>query len=231
MSNPAPLLLEPRHIPLSKIMQGIQFTYTQYYNLRHRTVGHLFQGRYKAILCDRESYLLELVRYIHLNPARVRKPNDPWKYPWSSHRAYLGERTPVEIDTKLVLGQFGRALGQARRAYRKFIEEVDKRTQGREVEAGGPRVPFGRLLEAVAKEHGVGASELTGLGRRRQRVRARAMLVYLAREWSKVTSKELAGRLHRDASLMSRLCAMYERDRNKQAEARIAYLLGKKISP
>jgi len=258
MSNHVHLLIETQRIPLSKIMQGIQFTYTQYYNRRHRTVGHLFQGRYKAILCDRESYLLELVRYIHLNPARVRKPNDPWKYPWNSHRAYLGERTPVQIDTKLVLGQFGRALGQARLAYRKFMEEgigeghidryyevvdqrflgdeefiekVDKRTQGREVEAGGPKVPFGRLLEAVAKEHGVGASELTGPGRRRQRVRARAMLVYLAREWSKVTSKELAGRLHRDASLMSRLCAMYERDRNKQAEARIAYLLGKKISP
>ena len=118
MSNHVHLLIETQRIPLSKIMQGIQFTYTQYYNRRHRTVGHLFQGRYKAILCDRESYLLELVRYIHLNPARVRKPNDPWKYPWSSHRAYLGERTPVEIDTKLVLGQFGRALGQARRACR-----------------------------------------------------------------------------------------------------------------
>ena len=258
MSNHVHLLIETQRIPLSKIMQGIQFTYTQYYNRRHRTVGHLFQGRYKAILCDRESYLLELVRYIHLNPARVRKPNDPWKYPWSSHRAYLGERTPVQIDTKLVLGQFGRALGQARLAYRKFMEEgigeghidryyevvdqrflgdeefieqVDKRAQGREVTARGPRVPFGRLLEAVAKEHRVGANELTGPGRRRQWVRARAMLVYLAREWSKLASKKLAGRLHRDASLMSRLCAMYERDRNKQAEARIAYLLGKKISP
>lgn len=258
MSNHVHLLIETQKIPLSKIMQGIQFTYTQYYNRRHRTVGHLFQGRYKAILCDRDSYLLELVRYIHLNPARLKRPKDPWKYLWSSQRAYLGERTAVQIDTKWVLGQFGRTSAQARRAYRKFteegigqghidqyyevvdqrflgdeefIEKVDKRTQGRQVEAGGPKVPFARLLEAVAKEHGVGASELTGPGRRRQWVRARAMLVYLAREWSKVTSKELAGRLHRDASLMSRLCAMYERDRNKQAETRVARLAEKKISP
>ena len=258
MSNHVHLLIETQKIPLSKIMQGIQFTYAQYYNRRHRTVGHLFQGRYKAILCDRDSYLLELVRYIHLNPARLKRPKDPWKYLWSSQRAYLGERTAVQIDTKWVLGQFGRTSAQARRAYRKFMEEgigqghveryyevvdqrflgdeefiekVDKRAQGREVEAGGPKVPFGRLLEAVAKEHGVGARELTGPGRRRQWVRARAMLVYLAREWSRLTSKELAARLHRDASLMSRLCARYERDRDKQAETRVARLAGKKISP
>jgi len=55
MSNHVHLLIETQKIPLSKIMQGIQFTYTQYYNRRHRTVGHLFQGRYKAILCDREA--------------------------------------------------------------------------------------------------------------------------------------------------------------------------------
>ena len=108
MSNHVHLLIETQKIPLSKIMQGIQFTYTQYYNRRHRTVGHLFQGRYKAILCDRDSYLLELVRYIHLNPARLNRPKDPWKYPWSSQRAYLGARTAVQVDTKWVLGQFGR---------------------------------------------------------------------------------------------------------------------------
>ena len=108
---------------------------------------------------------------------------------------------------------------------------MDKRTQGREVEVGGPRIPFGRLLEAVAKEHGVEVTELTGPGRRRQWVQARAMLVYLARQWSKVTSKELGGRLHRDASLMSRLCAMYERDRDRRAETRVARLAGKAISP
>ena len=63
MANHVHLLLQTGKTPLSKILQGIQFTYTQYYNRRHRTVGHLFQGRYKAILCDRDAYLLELVRY------------------------------------------------------------------------------------------------------------------------------------------------------------------------
>ena len=77
MSNHVHLLLETKSVPLSKIMQGIQFSYTQRYNRRHRKVGHLFQGRYKAILCDRDAYLLELVRYIHLNPGRLKVPVDP----------------------------------------------------------------------------------------------------------------------------------------------------------
>ena len=90
MSNHVHLLIETGAVGLSKIMQGIQFSYTQRYNRRHRAVGHLFQGRYKAILCDRDAYLLELVRYIHLNSARMKHPQDPWKYRWSSHGAYLG---------------------------------------------------------------------------------------------------------------------------------------------
>src|SRR5688500_8460786 len=91
MSNHVHLLIETGAVGLSKIMQGIQFSYTQRYNRRHGAVGHLFQGRYKAILCDRDAYLLELVRYIHLNPARMKDPQNPWKYRWSSHRAYVGE--------------------------------------------------------------------------------------------------------------------------------------------
>src|SRR6266545_5978337 len=115
MSNHVHLLLETSKTPLSKILQGIQFTYTQYYNRRYRTVGHLFQGRYKAILCDRDAYLLELVRYIHLNPARMKHPQNPWTYRWSSHRAYVGEHAPITIQTTSVLKQFGSNASVARR--------------------------------------------------------------------------------------------------------------------
>jgi putative transposase len=79
MSNHVHLLIETGVVGLSKIMQGIQFSYTQRYNRRHRMVGHLFRGRHKAILCDRDASLLELVRYIHLNPARMKHPQDPWQ--------------------------------------------------------------------------------------------------------------------------------------------------------
>ena len=118
MSNHVHLLIETGTVGLSKIMQGIQFSYTQRYNWRHRVVGHLFQGRYKAILCDRDVYLLELVRYIHLNPARMKHAVDPWKYPWSSHRAYLGEnhRVKVQVSINAVLKQFASKPRAARRS-------------------------------------------------------------------------------------------------------------------
>ena len=73
--------------------------------------------------CDRNQCLLELVRYIHLNPARMRAPLDPWKYRWSSHRAYLGERAALAVETEPVLGQMGRSVTQARRAYLRFMED------------------------------------------------------------------------------------------------------------
>ncbi len=79
MENHVHLLLEVQRVPLSNIMQSLLFRYTQYFNRRYREVGHLFQGRYKAIVCDKDSYLLELVRYIHLNPVRakvVKAPED-----------------------------------------------------------------------------------------------------------------------------------------------------------
>jgi putative transposase len=75
-------------------------------------VGHLFQGRYKAILCDRDAYLLEL-----------KTPQDPWKYRWSSHRAYLGENSPLKIQAQAVLEQFGSKIRVARSGYLDFMKQ------------------------------------------------------------------------------------------------------------
>jgi REP element-mobilizing transposase RayT len=80
MPNHVHLLLEMERHPLSKIMQGLQQSYTAYFNRKYKLVGHLFQGRYKDILCDRDAYLLELVRYIHLNPVRSKLVRDPGEY-------------------------------------------------------------------------------------------------------------------------------------------------------
>jgi len=72
MPNHVHLLVETGSTPLAKFMQGLQQSYTQHFNRSYRKVGHLFQGRYKAIICDRDKYLLALVRYIHLNPVRAK---------------------------------------------------------------------------------------------------------------------------------------------------------------
>ena len=124
MSNHVHLLIQTGEAALSRIMQGLQLKYTRYYNSKYKKVGHLFQGRYKAILCDRQAYLLELVCYLHLNPGRMRRPIDPGEYPWSSHGAYLGKSGSIKIDTSAVLGE-AKPVGvaHARRAYLRFIAE------------------------------------------------------------------------------------------------------------
>lgn len=254
MSNHVHFLFETGGTPLSKILQGIQFTYTQYYNRRYRTVGHLFQGRYKAILCDRDTYLLELVRYIHLNPVRLKHPQELDTYRWSSHGAYLGRNGPVVVDTALVLNQLGNSAGQAYRAYRKFIDEgrglghddryyevVDQRFLGDEnfvgqiaeraptgeIKIGARKLRFEKLLSAVAQVHGCGVSDLTVAGRRRAWVKPRAQLAYLARQWCGMKAIDIALRLNRDASMVSRLCANYEGAPDAGAEKKIAELTAK----
>jgi len=80
------LLLETKEVTLSRIMLSLLTRYVKLFNQRYRRVGHLFQGRYKAILCQKDAYLLELVRYLHLNPVRAKLVNSPSEWFWSSHR-------------------------------------------------------------------------------------------------------------------------------------------------
>lgn len=107
MPNHVHLLVESGSAPLGKFMQGLQQSYTQYFNRRYRKVGHLFQGRYKAIICDKEKYLLALLRYIHLNPVRARLAKRPEGYVHSGHRNYLKNSTAKIIDTRPVLALLG----------------------------------------------------------------------------------------------------------------------------
>ena len=118
MPNHVHLLVESSDQPLSKFMQGIQQSYSQYFNLRHRKVGHVFQGRYKAIICQRDEYLLELIRYIHLNPVRAGIVKRPERYSYSGHQTYLGIKPIEAIDPTKILKLFG-----GRGAYRRFILE------------------------------------------------------------------------------------------------------------
>ena len=97
MSNHVHLLLETGETPLSKILQGVNQSYTMYFNRPYKTVGHRFQGRYKAILCDREAYLLGLLKYIHENPVRARIAETVDAYPWSSHPTYAGKSYPLGL--------------------------------------------------------------------------------------------------------------------------------------
>jgi putative transposase len=97
-----------------------------WYNRRHRRSGHVFQNRFKSILCQEDVYLLEQVRYIHLNPIQARLVKDIdelGSYPYSGHSVLMGKVKNLWQDTQGVLGMFGEKVGAARRGYKAFVEK------------------------------------------------------------------------------------------------------------
>ena len=122
MDNHYHLLIEVQCPTLKKGMRDLNGSYSQAYNRRHSRVGHLFQGRYKAIIVQKESYLLELSRYIVLNPVRARMVHSAEEWPWSSYRATVGlEPPPDYLTTDWILSAFGRKRGVAFQGYKKFV--------------------------------------------------------------------------------------------------------------
>ena len=126
LGNHAHLLLFSGPSGLSVFMRRLLTGYAQGFNRRHKRSGHLFQNRYKSIVCEEDAYLLELIRYIHLNPLRASLVKNLWeldRYPWSGHRVLLGRGKSDWQERGYVLGQFHRKEREAIRAYRRFMEE------------------------------------------------------------------------------------------------------------
>lgn len=146
MTNHVHLAVQVGEIPLSKIMQNLAFRYTRKINREQNRKGHLFQGRYQAIMVDRDAYLPQLVRYIHLNPLRAGLVRDLETYPWSSHRAYLGlEELPwLTTDWIFSILSPGKNVKEARKKYRAFIDAGRDEGYRKEFHSGGP--DDGRLL-------------------------------------------------------------------------------------
>lgn len=125
MSNHYHLLLETLEENLSQIMRHINGAYTTYFNVKRKRAGHLFQGRYKAILVEADEYATELSRYIHLNPVRAGMTVRPEEYQWSSYRSYIGQAKATEwLQTEFILGYFGGKAPEANNKYRQFVEDL-----------------------------------------------------------------------------------------------------------
>ncbi len=126
MPNHFHLLLRPRTGKLSTVMRRLLTSYAIYFNKQHNRVGHLFQNRYKSIICEEESYLLELIRYIHLNPLRagmVKNMEDLARYPWTGHAVLMGRRAMPGQHIDEIFIRFGEQPYVARHRYRDFIAE------------------------------------------------------------------------------------------------------------
>lgn len=237
MPNHVHLLLETAAVPLPKFMQGLQQSYTQYFNRRHRKVGHLFQGRYHAIVCEKDRYLLALVRYIHLNPVRAGLVRHPDRYPYSGHRAYLTGSATAVLDPTLVL----RLLG-GRQAYQRFVlgsmneghkdeyyQVEDQRFLGtgdfaQRIKAEAhetpwrrvPARPLHRVLKDVARALDVSPAELASPDRGWHLSRVRVLVAYSLVRRLGYRLTEVAAALGRDgatlSSLLSRLSDQIQQD-------------------
>ena len=126
MTNHVHVLVQIGDKPLGALIQRIAGQYARQVQKRFRTTGHLFECRYHAVIVDADEYLLQLVRYIHLNPVRAKMVDSPDRYAWSSHHAYCGGAPTSWLHTDFVLGMFHSERSRAQAAYRTFVSgEVD----------------------------------------------------------------------------------------------------------
>ena len=172
MSNHYHLEVETPDANLSRAMQWVNQVYASGVNRRYRRAGHLFQGRFKSVLVEGESYLDRLTRYIHLNPVRARLVSHPGDYRWSSYREYVGLRKcPPWLKVSATLGRFGGSRSEQRRKYREYVEKPVGEDPLREAVfgavLGGRRfVEWARGQLARMREDG----EVSGLAKARPRV-------------------------------------------------------------
>lgn len=242
MSNHVHLLIETSDIPLSKIMQSLHTSYTQYFNLKHNRSGHLFQGRYKAILCQKDSYLLQIVRYIHQNPLRAGIVTKLEDYQWSSHQTYIGNRIYHFIDDLFVLSLFDSKITKARQRYLQFVYEIDEDLSSRlyqpilgddafineiqrKYKAEAPieketslSMPLSQIAETVAKILNIELKLVTITSKDRRSSLARGIISHIAIDSFNVPLKDVADYLHRDPSSVSRICHKIRLSKDKDTE-------------
>ncbi|MBN2124768.1 MAG: transposase [Deltaproteobacteria bacterium] len=134
------LLLRTGTVPISTVMRRLLTGYALWFNRKHGRNGHVFQNRFKSILCQEDAYLLELVRYIHLNPIRAKLVEDLDeldRYAYCGHSVLMGKIKIPWQNREGVLGMFAKTLGAARRAYRTFVEEGIAQGRRKDLSGGG----------------------------------------------------------------------------------------------
>lgn len=240
MGNHVHLTIQVSDVHLSKIMQNLSFRYTRWFNHRQKRMGHLFQGRYKAILVEEGGYFLKLVRYIHLNPVQAEMVKDAEDYSWSGHNAYLAlDRIPW-LTTDYLLGQLSEHEGRARERYHEFVQQglsedyeadfnqpmKDSRLLGddnfikdaltKDSESASPDIEF--IISSVCEYYKLSEAMLAAKDRGRKATEARAVIGWLAVELGSSTLTKVGKRFARDISTMSS-CVRRIRDRMLKDDA------------
>jgi putative transposase len=227
MGNHVHLALRTGKFPLSRIMAGLQSSYTQWFNRRHGRVGHLFQGRYKAFLVQEDPYLQGLIRYIHENPVRAKVVGKPRDYRWSSDAHYRRGAGPDWLDVDEVLAMLATGRRAAVRRYVELmargagpdyedLEAVGQVVKGDEqfavqrlADAGEPEpllrgLTEGRVARVVARAQELRGPELRGPGRSRDLSEARAIAGYIGKRLGGISLSRMARYFQRDGSTLVR---------------------------
>jgi putative transposase len=249
MDNHVHLAIQRGPVALSRIMLALQSSYTQWFNRRHSRVGHLFQGRYKAFLVERDRYLLALLRYIHENPVKARVVERPEDHPWSSDRFYRSGRGPSWLDLDDVLRMLAVHRSAAVREYRRLMGDTESeaydevRSHAQVVkgddafadrvlrEAGEARLlrndlTVGRVAKAVARSEGISMADLQGPGRFRRNARIRAIVALIGRLEARIPASRTARFFNRDESTIVRQVLWLEEEmrQNPRLRTRIRQL-------
>jgi REP element-mobilizing transposase RayT len=235
MKNHIHLVIQIANTPLSKIIQNISFRYTLFINNKYDTRGHLFQGRYKAVLVDPENYLLQLIRYIDLNPVRAEIVNKPEEYRWSSHRAYMDKASCGWLTVDYILGLFSNNRAEALKDYQEFV--IDGMQQGyrKEVISGSVRRDIlgnDRFVEEVLKGLESKSEDLMSMEKIVTAVckwcsKIRTIIAYLIMEYGNCSLAEYCGYIGRDISTLSNAVRKYRSKLENNTEERL-YLAGVK---
>ena len=243
MTNHIHLAIQVADVPLSRIMQNLTFRYTRWFNWRSKRSGHLFQGRYKAILVDADSYLLELAAYIHLNPVRAVMIETAEDYKWSSHKAYCGTEQIAWLNTEFILSHFSADHSIACQLFSRYVSDhsndghredfygkgsLDTRVMGEDNfventleqnEGIQPRKPtLEQVLAAVLKIYNLKEEELASNGQKRHPSEARSMAAWAVMELTDATLTELAIRMNRDVSTMSAAVTRFNKSQQSNME-------------
>ncbi|NIT13027.1 MAG: transposase, partial [Candidatus Dadabacteria bacterium] len=206
MKNHVHLVIQVSSTPLSKIIQNISFRYTLYFNKKYDTIGHLFHGRYKAILIDPQSYLLQVVRYIHLNPVKAKIVNKPEEYRWSSCRPYLGRCRCEWLTTDYVLRLFSKNREEAVADFQEFVADGLENVYEQQLPAGpvhrgilgdtefieevcdvkintDKKMSMEKIVTTVCNKANLDSGQLASQNRARHISRIRTVIAYLIMEY------------------------------------------------
>ena len=228
MTNHVHMAIQAGVEPLADFMRVLASRYAKYFNRKCQRAGHLFERRYRAILVQRDEYLIELLRYIHLNPVRADIVSEPSEYPWSSHNAYLRLTGSNWLTVDTVAAMFSSRRSSARDAYAKFMAQLpsenvlkllrqgcplDERFLGddrwvqsvlTESDAIDRHGSLEKIIDDACKKHNVTEAMLASQSRSRRHSRIRAEIAIAATERRCATVTEIAKRFGRAHSGLSR---------------------------